>query len=97
MGRNSTFLGLKKILNVISDVPKNVNFISVECGCDRLFVGKYLGLLAECGFLSVIKKGKAKLYFKSFSTKKMRFAGIIRLTESGKNDLKVYLEKQGGF
>ena len=62
MGRGSTQILIRKIVESLAKGPKSITEIAEETGLDRTAIARYLNLLKESGFLKEEEKGTSKIF-----------------------------------
>lgn len=76
MGRGSTQILIRKIVESLAKGPKSITKIAEETGLDRTAIARYLNLLKESGFLKEEEKGTSKIFHLSSAYRLDTYFGL---------------------
>ena len=76
MGRGSTQILIRKIVESLAKGPKSITEIAEETGLDRTAIARYLNLLKESGFLREEEKGTSKIFHLSSTYRLDTYFGL---------------------
>ena len=84
MGRGSTQILIRKIVESLAKGPKSITEIAEETGLDRTAIARYLNLLRESGFLKEEEKGTSKIFHLSSTYRLDTYFGLPLDDETNK-------------